>query len=122
MIQTQTYLNVSDNSGAKKIMCISIISTKRKYAKIGDTIIAVVKKASPNKIIKKSMIVKALIIRTTKPLYRKHNNMYISFNENAAIIINTDNTLKGTNIFGPVPRELMNIGFTNLNSTAKLII
>lgn len=107
MIQTQTYLKIADNCGAKKIMCIRLLGNNRKYGYVGDLFIGVIKKALPNKSIKRSNIVKALIIRTKKIIVR-NNGYLLRFDDNAAVIINLDKTLKGTRIFGPAAKEIKN--------------
>ena len=106
MIQAQTYLTVADNSGARKLMCIRVLGTNRpKYARVGDIIIAVVKEALPNMPVKKSDIVRAVIVRTKKPIQRE-DGMTIRFDENAAVLINAQKAPIGTRVFGPVTREL----------------
>ena len=106
MIQQQTYLKVADNTGAKEIMCIRVLGgTGRRYANIGDVIVASVKKAAPGGIVKKGDVVKAVVVRTATGV-RREDGTYIRFDENAAVIIKEDNNPKGTRIFGPVAREL----------------
>lgn len=118
MIQPQTYLNVADNSGARKLMCIQILgASNRKYAHIGDIIIAVVKEAIPNMPLKKSEVVRAVVVRTCKELKRK-NGTIIQFDDNAAVIINQEGNPKGTRVFGPVARELRESNFTKIVSLA----
>lgn len=95
MIQSQTYLNAADNTGAQKLMCIKILGSNKKYAKVGDIIVAVVKEAIPNMATKKSDVVKAVIVRTCKPI-RRESGMMIKFDENAAVIINADGAPKGS--------------------------
>nr|QXT44799.1 ribosomal protein L14 [Nitellopsis obtusa] len=122
MIQTQSFLNVADNSGARKLMCIRILNTSnRKYANIGDTIIAVVKDAVPNMSIKKSEIVKAVVVRTRKGIQRQ-SGITIRFDDNAAVIINQDGNPRGTRIFGPVARELREANFTKIVSLAPEVL
>jgi large subunit ribosomal protein L14 len=121
MIQLQTYLNISDNTGAKKIMCINLLKKNISFASIGDIIIGVVKIAIPNMLIKKSEIVRAVIIRT-KNIIKRLDGTYIRFSDNAAIIIDTDNNPKGTRIFGPVAREIRDKKFIKIISLAKEII
>ena len=122
MIQPQTYLNVADNSGARKLMCIQILGTSnRKYAHIGDIIIAVVKEAVPNMPLKKSEIVRAVIVRTCKELKRK-NGTIIQFDDNAAVVINQEGNPKGTRVFGPVARELRESNFTKIVSLAPEVL
>ena len=102
MIQQQTLLNVGDNTGAKEIMCIRVLGgSYRKYANIGDIIVAAVKSASPGGVVKKGDVVKAVVVRSKKGL-RRNDGSYIRFDENAAVIIKEDKTPKGTRIFGPV--------------------
>lgn len=122
MIQPQTYLNVADNSGARKLMCIQILgASNRKYAHIGDIIIAVVKEAVPNMPLKKSEIVRAVIVRTCKELKRK-NGIIIQFDDNAAVVINQEGNPKGTRVFGPVARELREYNFTKIVSLAPEVL
>ncbi len=122
MIQPQTYLNVADNSGARKLMCIQILgASNRKYAHIGDIIIAVVKEAIPNMPLKKSEIVRAVIVRTCKELKRK-NGTIIQFDDNAAVVINQEGNPKGTRVFGPVARELREYNFTKIVSLAPEVL
>nr|YP_001382205.1 ribosomal protein L14 [Pleurastrum terricola]A6YGC8.1 RecName: Full=Large ribosomal subunit protein uL14c; AltName: Full=50S ribosomal protein L14, chloroplastic [Pleurastrum terricola]ABO69341.1 ribosomal protein L14 [Pleurastrum terricola] len=122
MIQPQTYLNVADNSGARKLMCIRILGGRQKqYGKIGDVIIAVVKDALPNMPLKKSEIVRAVIVRTRKGVNR-NNGTSIRFDENAAVIINKEGNPRGTRIFGPVARELRERNFTKLVSLAPEVL
>lgn len=122
MIQPQTYLNVADNSGARNIMCIRVLGTSNpSYASIGDVIIGVVKDASPNMAIKKSDVVRAVIVRTRKTLRRK-DGMSIRFDDNAAVIINQDNNPRGTRVFGPIARELRDRNFTKIISLAPEVI
>ena len=103
MIYPQTILTVADNTGARKVMCIRILGGNKKYAEIGDIIIAVVKEAIPNMPIKRSDVVKAIIVRTKKTI-RRQDGMYIRFDDNAAVIINSENNPRGTRVFGPVAR------------------
>ena len=106
MVQQQTILKVADNTGAKEIMCIRCLGgSYRKYAGIGDVIIASVKSAAPGGTVKKGDVVKAVVVRTKKPI-RRADGSYLRFDENAAVIIKDDKTPKGTRIFGPVAREL----------------
>ena len=106
MIQMQTYLKVADNTGAKELMCIRVLGgTRRRYANIGDVVVASVKKATPGGVVKKGDVVKAVIVRSAKGL-RREDGTYIRFDENAAVIIKEDKNPKGTRIFGPVAREL----------------
>ena len=121
MIQTQTYLNVADNSGARKIMCIRILGGNRKFAGIGDVIIGVVKDATPNMPIKRSDVVRAVIMRTKSTIRRK-DGMSIRFDDNAAVIINKENNPRGTRVFGPIARELRDRDFTEIVSLAPEVL
>nr|YP_009398301.1 ribosomal protein L14 [Thaumatella adunca]ARW67487.1 ribosomal protein L14 [Thaumatella adunca] len=122
MIQTQTYLNIADNSGARKIMCIRVLGTNNpKYAKIGDIIIGVVKDASPNMPVKRSDVVRAVIVRTRKTL-RRSDGMNIRFDDNAAVIINKDKNPRGTRVFGPIAKELRDKNFTKIISLAPEVV
>jgi len=106
MIQVQTMLKVADNSGAKEIMCIKVLGgSRRRYARVGDIIVASVKSATPGGVVKKGEVIKAVVVRTVKETRRK-DGTYIRFDENAAVIIKEDKNPKGTRIFGPVAREL----------------
>ena len=117
MIQPQTYLTVADNTGARKIMCIRILGGNRKYGRIGDVIIGVVKDASPNMPIKRSDIVRAVVVRTRHTV-RRNDGMSIRFDDNAAVIINKENNPRGTRIFGPIAREIRDKRFTKIVSLA----
>ena len=122
MIQQQTILNVGDNTGAKEIMCIRVLGgSYRKYANIGDIIVAAVKSASPGGVVKKGDVVKALVVRSKKGL-RRNDGSYIRFDENAAVIIKEDKTPKGTRIFGPVARELREKDFMKIVSLAPEVL
>lgn len=121
MIQNQTYLTVADNSGAKQIMCIRILGGNRKYASIGDVIIGVVKDAIPNMPVKRSDVVRAVIMRTKNTIRRK-DGMSIRFDDNAAVIINKENNPRGTRVFGPVARELRDKDFTKIISLAPEVL
>lgn len=121
MIQPQTYLNVADNTGAKKLMCIRVLGNNRKYAGIGDIIVAVVKSALPNMPLKKSAIVRAVIVRTRKEIKRK-DGMVIRFGDNAAVIITSANSPKGTRIFGPIAREIREKNFAKIISLAIEVV
>ncbi|MBC6452928.1 MAG: 50S ribosomal protein L14 [Hormoscilla sp. SP5CHS1] len=121
MIQQESYLNVADNSGARKIMCIRVLGGNRRYASVGDVIIGVVKDASPNMAIKKSDIVRAVIVRTRKGLRRK-SGMSIRFDDNAAVIVNEDGNPRGTRVFGPVARELRDKNYTKIVSLAPEVL
>ncbi|MCF2601017.1 MAG: 50S ribosomal protein L14 [Veillonellaceae bacterium] len=122
MIQQQTLLNVGDNTGAKEIMCIRVLGgSYRKYANIGDIIVAAVKSASPGGVVKKGDVVKAVVVRSKKGL-RRNDGSYIRFDENAAVIIKEDKTPKGTRIFGPVARELREKDFMKIVSLAPEVL
>nr|AID67468.1 ribosomal protein L14 [Prasinococcus sp. CCMP1194] len=122
MIQPQSYLAVADNSGAKKIMCIRVLENKNHaYGQIGSVIIGVVKEALPNMPIKKSDIIRAVIVRTCKPL-RRENGMLIQFDENAAVLINKEGNPRGTRVFGPIARELRDYNFTKIISLAPEVL
>jgi large subunit ribosomal protein L14 len=122
MIQPQTYLNVADNSGARKLMCLRVLgSGNARYAGIGDKIIAVVKDAIPNQGVKKSDIVTAVVVRTRQTV-RRDSGMSIRFDDNAAVIINADGNPKGTRVFGPVARELRDRNYTKIVSLAPEVI
>ena len=118
MIQQQSYLKVADNTGAKEIMCIRVLGgTRRRYARIGDVLVASVKKAAPGGVVKKGDVVKAVIVRTVNPT-RRADGTYIRFDENAAVLIKDDKTPRGTRIFGPVARELRDEGYMKILSLA----
>ena len=122
MIQESSMLTVADNSGAKIIQCFRVLgATRRRYARIGDVIVASVKKAEPRKAIKKKDIVRAVIIRQKQPL-RRADGSYIRFDENAAILIDAKQEPKATRIFGPVPREIKEKGFEKILTMAKEIV
>ncbi|SEG07091.1 LSU ribosomal protein L14P [Caloramator fervidus] len=122
MIQPQTRLKVADNTGAKEIMCIRVLGgSNRKYANIGDVIVASVKSATPGGVVKKGDVVKAVVVRSVKGL-RRPDGTYIRFDENAAVIIKDDKTPRGTRIFGPVARELRDKEFTKIISLAPEVL
>lgn len=121
MIYPQTILTVADNTGAKQVMCIRILGGNKKYATIGDTIIAVVKEALPNMPVKRSDIVRAVIVRTKKSIRRK-DGMYIRFDDNAAVIVNMDNNPRGTRVFGPVAREIRDKNYSKIVSLAPEVL
>ena len=122
MIQPQTYLNVADNTGAKRLMCIRVLGGSQKQsANIGDIIVAVVKDAIPNMPFKKSDIVRAVIVRTRKGLKRE-NGTVIRFDDNAAVIINKEGSPRGTRVFGPIARELRDKNFTKIVSLAPEVV
>lgn len=122
MIQQETRLKVADNTGAKEILCIRVMgSGNKKYAKVGDVIVATVKEANPNQTVKKSDVVSAVVVRTTAPIKRNDGSV-IRFDENAAVIISKDNTPRGTRVFGPVARELRDKDFMKIISLAPEVI
>ncbi|MGD9910047.1 MAG: 50S ribosomal protein L14 [Candidatus Izemoplasmatales bacterium] len=122
MIQQETRLKIADNSGAKEILTIKVLGgTSRKYATIGDIIIATVKAATPGGIVKKGEVVKAVIVRTRKEI-RRADGSFIKFDDNAAVIIKDDKSPKGTRIFGPVARELREAEFTKIVSLAPEVL
>ena len=121
MIQPQTYLTVADNSGAKKIMCIRVLGNSKQYGNIGDVIIGVVKEATPNMPVKRSDIVRAVIVRTKHTL-RRNDGMSIRFDDNAAVIINKEDNPRGTRVFGPIAREIRDRSFTKIVSLAPEVL
>ena len=122
MIQMQSHLKVADNTGAKELQCIRVLGgTRRKYANIGDGIVASVKKAAPGGMVKKGDVVKAVIVRSAKGV-RRDDGSYIRFDENAAVIIKEDKNPKGTRIFGPVARELRDKDYLKILSLAPEVL
>ena len=122
MIQQETRLKVTDNSGAKEILCIRVLGgTGRRYAGVGDIIVATVKDASSTGTVKKKTVVKAVVVRTKNQVKRKDGST-IAFDDNAAVIINDDKTPKGTRVFGPVPRELRDLGYAKIISLAPEVL
>ena len=122
MLQQQSYLKVADNTGAKEIMCIRVLGgSGRRYANIGDVIVASVKKAAPGGVVKKGEVVKAVVVRTAKGV-RRDDGTYIRFDENAAVIIKEDKNPKGTRIFGPVARELREKDYLKILSLAPEVL
>ena len=122
MVQQQTILKVADNTGAKEIMCIRCLGgSYRKYARIGDIIVASVKTATPGGVVKKGDVVKAVVVRTKKPT-RRADGSYVRFDENAAVIIRDDGTPRGTRIFGPVARELREKDYMKILSLAPEVL
>ena len=121
MIQPQTYLTVADNTGAKKVMCIRVLGNNRKYANVGDIIIGVVKESLPRMAVKRSDIVRAVVVRTKKSI-RRQNGMLIRFDDNAAVIINKENNPRGTRVFGPIAREIRDKSFTKIVSLAPEVL
>ncbi|MDR2931504.1 MAG: 50S ribosomal protein L14 [Oscillospiraceae bacterium] len=122
MIQMQTYLKVADNTGAKELMCIRVLGgSRRKYANIGDVIVASVKKAAPGSNVKKGEVVRAVIVRSAKGL-RRDDGTYIRFDDNAAVLIREDKNPRGTRIFGPVARELREKEYVKILSLAPEVL
>nr|YP_009690693.1 ribosomal protein L14 [Lomariopsis japurensis]QEG57473.1 ribosomal protein L14 [Lomariopsis japurensis] len=122
MIQTQSYSNVADNSGARKLMCIRVLGTgNRRYASTGDVIIAVVKEAVPNMSLKRSEVVRAVVVRTRKGI-KRCNGMAVEFDDDAAVVVNQEGSPRGTRIFGPVARELRDCNFTKVVSLAPEVL
>ena len=124
MIQQESYLKVADNTGAKELKCIRVLGgSKRKYASIGDVIVCSVRKAAPGGSVKKGDVVKAVVVRTVKPV-RRADGTYVRFDENAAVLINgaDDHNPKGTRIFGPVARELRDREYMKILSLAPEVI
>jgi large subunit ribosomal protein L14 len=122
MIRPQSFLNVADNTGARKMMCIRVLGgIQGQSAGIGDVIIAVVKDALPNTTLKKSDIVRAVIVRSRKGI-RRENGMTVKFDDNAAVVINKEGNPKGTRIFGPIARELRDRSFTKIVSLAPEVL
>ncbi|MCP6726528.1 MAG: 50S ribosomal protein L14 [Patescibacteria group bacterium] len=122
MIQPESKLTVADNSGAKMIQCFRVLGgTRKRYAQIGDVIVAAVKVAEPRRPVKKHEIVRAVIVRTKKP-YRRKDGSYIKFDDNAAVILEKEKEPKGGRIFGPIPRELRDKGFTKITTLATEVI
>lgn len=122
MIQQESRLRVADNSGAKELLCIRVLGgTGKRYARIGDRIVASVKSADPNSNVKKGDVVKAVIVRTRKELRRKDGS-YIRFDDNAAVLLSTDGGPRGTRIFGPVARELRERNYMKIVSLAPEVL
>jgi len=123
MIQQQTYLNIADNTGAKRVMCIKVLGgTRRRYAQIGDIIIAAVKQADSDGTVKTHEVLQAVVVRQRRNL-RRADGTYVRFDENAAVILNKDTIEpKGTRIFGPIPRELREKGFQKIISLAPEVV
>jgi len=122
MVQQESRLVVCDNSGAKEILCIRVLGgTRRRYARVGDIIVATVKEAAPNGTVKKKSVVKAVVVRTNKEIRRKDGST-IKFDDNAAVIIGDDKNPRATRIFGPVPRELRDQGYAKIISLAPEVL
>ena len=121
MIQQETFLTVADNSGAKRLQCIRVLGSNRRYAHVGDVIVAAVKDAMPNMGVKKSEVVKAVVVRTKATMRRETGNS-IRFDDNAAVLINEDKNPRGTRVFGPVTRELRAKKYLKIISLAPEVI
>jgi large subunit ribosomal protein L14 len=122
MIQQETRLAVTDNSGAKEILCIRVLGgSRRRYARVGDVIVATVKDASPGGTVKKKSVIKAVIVRTRDQIQRKDGST-IAFDDNAAVVIDDERAPRATRIFGPVPRELRDKGFSKIISLAPEVL
>lgn len=122
MIQQESRLLVCDNSGAKEILCIRVLGgTRRRYARVGDTIVATVKEANPSGNVKKKSVVKAVVVRTRNTIQRKDGST-IRFDDNAAVILADEKNPRGTRIFGPVPRELRDMGYSKIISLAPEVL
>ncbi len=122
MIQSNTRIKVADNTGARQIMCINVLGgSGKRYARVGDSIVASVKRAIPGAVVKKGEVVRAVIIRCAQP-YRRYDGSYIRFDENAAVILTDKNNPRGTRIFGPVARELRDKNFTKILSLAPEVL
>lgn len=122
MVQQESRLVVCDNSGAKEILCIRVLGgTRRRYARVGDIIVATVKEAAPNGTVKKKSVVKAVVVRTNEKIRRKDGST-IKFDDNAAVIIGDDKQPRATRIFGPVPRELRDLGYAKIISLAPEVL
>ena len=121
MIQPQTCLKVADNSGAKRLMCIRVLGSNRRYGHVGDVIIGVVKDATPNLTVKRSDIVRAVIVRTKHSVRRKDGSR-LRFDDNASVVINKENNPRGTRVFGPIARELKEKGFIKIVSLVPEVL
>ncbi|GAB4134163.1 MAG: 50S ribosomal protein L14 [Bacteroidia bacterium] len=122
MIQQESRLNVADNSGAKEVLCIRVLGgTKKRYASIGDKIVVTVKHALPSGNVKKGTVSKAVVVRTRKEI-RRPDGSYIRFDDNACVLLNAQDELRGTRIFGPVARELRDTNYTKIISLAPEVL
>jgi large subunit ribosomal protein L14 len=122
MIQQESRLKVCDNSGAKEILCIRVLGgTRRRYARVGDIIVATVKDANPTGQVKKKSVVKAVVVRTRNKILRKDGST-ICFDDNAAVIIGDDKQPRATRVFGPIPRELRDLGYSKIVSLAPEVL
>jgi len=122
VIQQETRLKVADNSGAKEVLCIRVLgATRRRYARVGDIFVATVKEADPHGNTKKKSVVKCVVVRTRNQIRRKDGST-IKFDDNACVLINDDKTPKGTRVFGPIPRELRDLGYAKIVSLAPEVL
>ena len=122
MIQQESRLKVADNSGAKEVLCIRVLgATRRRYARVGDVFVATVKQADPHGNTKKKTVVKAVVVRT-RDMIRRADGSTIKFDDNACVLINDDKTPKGTRVFGPIPRELRDLGYAKIVSLAPEVL
>lgn len=122
MIQTYTRLKAADNTGVRQLMCINVLGgTRKRFAGVGDTIVASVKKATPDAMVKKGEVIRAVIVRVARP-YKRPDGSYIKFDDNAAVILSDKNNPRGTRIFGPVARELRDKNFTKIISLAPEVL
>lgn len=122
MVQQESRLTVCDNSGAKEILCIRVLGgTRRRYARVGDIIVATVKDANPSGNVKKKSVIRAVVVRTKKEI-RRRDGSTIKFDDNAAVIIGEDKQPRATRIFGPVPRELRDLGYNKIISLAPEVL
>lgn len=122
MIQRESRLNVADNSGAKEVLCIGILGgSKKRYARVGDQIVVTVKSAIPSSEVKKGTVTKAIVVRTKKEIRRKDGS-YIRFDDNAVVLMNAAGELRGTRIFGPIPRELRETNYMKIISLAPEVL
>ena len=122
MIQQESRLKVADNSGAKEVLCIRVLgATRRRYARVGDVFVATVKQADPHGNTKKKSVVKAVVVRT-RDMIRRPDGSTIKVDDNACVIINDDKTPKGTRVFGPIPRELRDLGYAKIVSLAPEVL
>lgn len=122
MIQQETRLKVTDNSGAKEVLCIRVLGgSKKRYARVGDVIVATVKAANPTGGIKRKTVIKAVVVRTRDQIQRKDGST-IAFDDNACVVIGDDKNPKGTRVFGPVPRELRDMGYSKIISLAPEVL
>lgn len=122
MIQQETRLKVADNSGAKEVLCIRVLGgTRRRYARVGDIFVATVKEADPHGNTKKKSVVRCVVVRTRNKITRKDGST-IKFDDNACVLINDDKTPKGTRVFGPIPRELRDLGYAKIVSLAPEVL